>query len=130
MRRPSLIAILSGVAVAMALGVAGCITPSIPIPPPDPELMTFALAGDGADSNATFAYPANVNYVGSIVFVYNNDRGDPARRQRRSDPPGQRGARQPDRRDLPARRSDDLDLHPATQRRAVVDRLLQPLVRD
>jgi hypothetical protein len=60
---------------ALAGLCTGCITPSIPIPPPDPELMTFAVTGDGAASNATFAYPANVNYERSIVFVYNRDRG-------------------------------------------------------
>jgi len=63
-----------GVAV-VALAFAGCITPSIPIPPPDPELMTFEVTTTATDSSATFAYPANVNYVGSVVFVYNHDRG-------------------------------------------------------
>jgi hypothetical protein len=55
--------------------LAGCITPSIPIPPPDPELMLFEVTGDGASSSATFTYPANVNYEGSILYVYNLDRG-------------------------------------------------------
>jgi hypothetical protein len=68
------------VASTLLLGVfaglcAGCITPSIPIPPPDPELMTFMVTGDAAASSATFSYPANVNYERSIVFVYNRDRG-------------------------------------------------------
>ncbi len=66
MRRPTIISLFL---------LGGCITPSIPIPPPDPELMTFAVTTTGTDSSATFAYPANVNYVGSIVFVYNHDRG-------------------------------------------------------
>jgi len=57
------------------IGLAGCITPSIPIPPPDPVLMTFLVMGDGANTTATFSYPADHNYVGSIVFVYNRDRG-------------------------------------------------------
>lgn len=70
MRRPLVIA---GVMAALLTG--GCITPSIPIPPPDPELMEFAIAGDGATSTATFTYPANVNYRGSILFLYNRDRG-------------------------------------------------------
>jgi hypothetical protein len=55
--------------------LAGCITPSIPIPPPDPELMTFVVTGDGANSTATFTYPASVNYESSILYVYNRDRG-------------------------------------------------------
>lgn len=63
----------AGVIAGLLLG--GCITPSIPIPPPDPVLMTFVVTGDGANTTATFAYPANVNYRGSLVFVYNRDRG-------------------------------------------------------
>ena len=70
MRSPVAIA---GVLTGLLLG--GCITPSIPIPPPDPVLMTFAVTGDGANSAATFSYPPDHNYVGSLVFVYNRDRG-------------------------------------------------------
>lgn len=70
MRSPVAIA---GVFAGLLLG--GCITPSIPIPPPDPVLMTFMVMGDGANTTAAFSYPANHNYVGSIVFVYNRDRG-------------------------------------------------------
>jgi hypothetical protein len=70
MRSPVAIA---GVLAGLLLG--GCITPSIPIPPPDPVLMTFMVMGDGANTTATFSYPADHNYVGSIVFVYNRDRG-------------------------------------------------------
>ncbi len=72
MRRPSLA--IAGALVA-GLVIGGCITPSIPIPPPDPELMTFVVMGDGVNSSATFAYPADHNYENSIVFVYNLDRG-------------------------------------------------------
>jgi hypothetical protein len=55
--------------------LGGCITPSIPIPPPDPGRMTFAVKIEGQDSTATFAYPPDINYVDSIVFVFNRDRG-------------------------------------------------------
>jgi len=55
--------------------ISGCVTPSIPIPPPDPAKMTFALTGTGGDTRATFAYEAEINYVDSIVFVYNRTRG-------------------------------------------------------
>jgi len=67
--------LLLTLAVVAGLALGGCITPSIPIPPPDPELMTFAVTGDGANTQATFSYPANVNYRASIVYVYNRDRG-------------------------------------------------------
>ena len=62
-------------AIAAVIGLGSCITPSIPIPPPDPSLMEFAVTGTGNDTSATFTYPANQNYRGSIVFVYNRDRG-------------------------------------------------------
>ncbi|HWU89124.1 MAG TPA: hypothetical protein VN253_17785 [Kofleriaceae bacterium] len=56
-----------------ALG--GCITPSIPIPPPDPAKMTFSVMVTGDSSTARFTYPPDVNYVDTIVFVFNRDRG-------------------------------------------------------
>ncbi|MEJ7603796.1 MAG: hypothetical protein WKG01_38275 [Kofleriaceae bacterium] len=56
--------------------VGGCITPSIPIPPPDPARMLFEVDGIGGPvSTAVFSYPANVNYQGALVFVFNRDRG-------------------------------------------------------
>ncbi len=66
---------IAGVIVVAGLVLGGCITPSIPIPPPDPGLMTFAVTGDGANSSATFTYPADINYQNSILFLYNRDRG-------------------------------------------------------
>lgn len=55
--------------------ITGCITPSIPIPPPDPARMEFHLTGDAANHQASFTYPPDVNYVDSVVFVYNRDLG-------------------------------------------------------
>jgi hypothetical protein len=52
---------------------AGCLTPSIPIPPPDPSLMTFAITP--ASGVASFSYPATQNYIGSVVYVFNRDKG-------------------------------------------------------
>lgn len=57
----------------VALG--GCITPSIPIPPPDPAKMTFSITTTGNASTATFAYPPDINYIDTVVFVFNRDRG-------------------------------------------------------
>jgi hypothetical protein len=65
--------LLLSIVVLAALG--GCITPSIPIPPPDPGKMTFAVTVVGESSTATFAYPPDVNYIETIVFVFNRDRG-------------------------------------------------------
>ena len=65
--------------VLLVLGIAGlvggCITPSIPIPPPEPELMEFVVTGEGAASSASFTYPANINYERSILYLYNRDQG-------------------------------------------------------
>jgi hypothetical protein len=71
MRCPLLV--LAGAAGLLA--ASGCITPSIPIPPPDPGLMTFAITGDAGNTSATFTYPANANYHETIVYVFNRDRG-------------------------------------------------------
>ena len=58
-----------------AIVFAGCVTPSIPIPPPDPARMEFHLTGDVNNHAASFAYPPDVNYVAAVVFVYNRDLG-------------------------------------------------------
>ena len=55
--------------------IAGCVTPSIPIPPPDPARMNFDVTIVGTTSNAVFTYPPEQNYVDSIVYVFNRDRG-------------------------------------------------------
>ena len=63
-------------ALLIGLVVGGCITPSIPIPPPDPPGCWFEVDGvGGPDSTAVFSYPADVNYQGALVFVFNPDRG-------------------------------------------------------
>ena len=68
MRRLALIAVL---------GLAGCVTPSIPIPPPDPSLMTFTVTVDGSGviTGASFQYPPTVSYVGGVAYVYNRSIG-------------------------------------------------------
>jgi len=65
--------------------LGGCVTPSIPIPPPDPRQMTFAIQLEGQDSTATFAYSPNVNYADAVVFVFNRDRGSGVIQRARSD---------------------------------------------
>ena len=63
-----------GVAL-LVLGLAGCVTPSIPIPPPDPAMMTFTITVEGDMSMASFAYPAKADYGDAIVYVFNRDQG-------------------------------------------------------
>ena len=64
-------------ALGLAAGLAGCVTPSIPIPPPDPSSMTFAVTVDtgGAITSASLSYPATENYKGGITYVYNRTLG-------------------------------------------------------
>jgi hypothetical protein len=68
MRRLALIALL---------GALGCVTPSIPIPPPEPSLMTFTVTTDqnGTITSASLEYPPTVAYVGGVVYVYNRSIG-------------------------------------------------------
>ena len=64
------------VIIGLVSGLHGCVTPSIPIPPPDPASMTFKIAGLGTvESRASFEYPAEANYSGATVFIFNRDRG-------------------------------------------------------
>jgi len=37
--------------------------------------MDFAVTGDVGSRTASLTYPANDNYVGSVAYVYNRDRG-------------------------------------------------------
>jgi hypothetical protein len=65
------------IAWLVVFGFAGCFTPSIPIPPPDPALMTFNVGSNGSGvSDATFQYPADHNYIGGVVYVFDEDGGD------------------------------------------------------
>ncbi|RMH42820.1 MAG: hypothetical protein D6689_07095 [Deltaproteobacteria bacterium] len=61
------------VAVVAIAGTAGCNTPSIPIPPPDPDRMVFAVDPDAG--TATFEYGIQPEYGGAQVYVLNEDRG-------------------------------------------------------
>jgi hypothetical protein len=61
------------VIVALTLA-AGCVTPSIPIPPPDPSEMDFDIATDtDGTSNAVLTYPVDINYSGGFVYVLNHN---------------------------------------------------------
>jgi hypothetical protein len=57
------------------LAIAGCITPSIPIPPPDPSKMDFAISGTDGNTVTTLVYPADHNYAGGVVYVFNHETG-------------------------------------------------------
>lgn len=61
------------VSLGLAAGGVGCVTPSIPIPPPDPAMMNFTV--NGMDGTAVFSYPPKQDYEGAIVYVFNRDQG-------------------------------------------------------
>jgi hypothetical protein len=61
-------------ASALALAVvAGCVTPSVPVPPPEAESITFALDADAG--TVQFSYGPSPDFPGAIVYVFNRDRG-------------------------------------------------------
>jgi len=71
--------------VLVVLAFAGCVTPSIPIPPPDPAMMTFVVTVENQDSTATFSYPSKADYGDAIVYVFNRDQGVGIIEQARAD---------------------------------------------
>ena len=64
--------------IVCLFGIAGCVTPSIPIPPPDPVRMTFQVTTDpsGAITATSFSYPPVENYKGGVAYVYNRSIGE------------------------------------------------------
>ncbi|MEO8844148.1 MAG: hypothetical protein ABI591_02925 [Kofleriaceae bacterium] len=66
MRRLALIALL---------GLVACVTPSIPIPPPDPAQADFTVTTQDGASIAAFSYPADTNYVGATYYLFDHDTG-------------------------------------------------------
>jgi hypothetical protein len=86
--------------VVLVAALAGCVTPSIPIPPPDPQQMTFEL--DVEAGQGTFEYPPNSNYGDAIVYVYNRTVGEGIITTARAD--GSVGPSQP----FPARLDDEI----------------------
>lgn len=75
--RPRLLPARVRAAAALVLAgsavLAACITPSIPIPPPDQDGMTFEMNLEAG--TATFSYePADV-FAGAVVYIFNRDVG-------------------------------------------------------
>jgi hypothetical protein len=57
-------------ATLLALASAGCITPTIPIPPPDPTEMMGHFTVVGSVSTVSISYPTDHNYCGGIAYLY------------------------------------------------------------
>ena len=64
------------VIVCLVASLTGCITPSIPIPPPDPAKMTFDIDTTAPVNTAVFTYPPEDRIKDAIVFVFNRDQGE------------------------------------------------------
>ena len=64
---------LATLGVFLSIGLAGCITPSIPIPPPEPTAMTFSI--DTTAGQAQFSYRATDRFALAVVYIYNEDLG-------------------------------------------------------
>ena len=58
--------------LAIAL-VGACFTPSVPIPPPEPEKMAFDV--DLEAGTAQFTYEPNPLYSNGVVYIFNRDQG-------------------------------------------------------
>ena len=50
--------------------VAGCVTPSIPIPPPDPTRENMHFTVVGSTSTVQFNYPYDTHYIGGLAYLY------------------------------------------------------------
>ena len=53
--------------------LTSCVTPSVPIPPPEPERMVFSY--DGMAGQASFTFDPDPSYGGAIVYVFNRSQG-------------------------------------------------------
>ncbi|HEY1559171.1 MAG TPA: hypothetical protein VGF94_30325 [Kofleriaceae bacterium] len=69
------------VAIALAAGIAGCITPSIPIPPPDATKMEIDPSipipppEPGMETNWIFTYPASSIYANGTAYIFDRNLG-------------------------------------------------------
>ena len=61
--------------IALFAAIGGCITPSIPIPPPDPTELDATIVVSGNDSNVSFTYPPTAAYEGGVCEVFNRATG-------------------------------------------------------
>ncbi len=60
-------------AALILLALSGCVTPSVPIPPPEPESMAFQF--DPGLGTASFTFDRNASYGSAIVYVFNRSGG-------------------------------------------------------
>lgn len=63
--------------VIALVSLAGCVTPSIPIPPPDPSEMTVTIMPPDSNAAGTgvLSYPPNDQYNAGTAYVFNDTIG-------------------------------------------------------
>jgi hypothetical protein len=54
-------------------GLAACVTPSIPIPPPDPADVTVMF--NATSGKFSMTYPPEHAYIGGVAYVYDRTSG-------------------------------------------------------
>jgi len=57
----------------LVLGLAACVTPSIPIPPPDPSEISAQI--DATNGTVSLTYPPTQAYIGGTAYVFNRTKG-------------------------------------------------------
>jgi hypothetical protein len=60
--------------VALVAASAVCVTPSVPIPPPDVAKMTVEIDVD--QGSVQFAYAPDPSYGGALVYLFNESIGE------------------------------------------------------
>lgn len=64
---------LTFAAALAALAAAGCATPSVPVPPPRAESISFEV--DAEAGTARFSYGPSPDFAGALVYVLDRDKG-------------------------------------------------------
>jgi len=59
--------------IAAVAGLAACVTPSIPIPPPDPSLVSVMF--NATSGRFSLTYPPQHEYIGGVAYVYDRFTG-------------------------------------------------------
>jgi hypothetical protein len=62
------------VSAAVAASATGCFVPSVPVPPPDPAGMSFALTAE--QGTATYQANLGVNWPNTKVIVFDEQTGE------------------------------------------------------
>ncbi len=61
------------ISLIVAVGLAACVTPSIPIPPPDPTQIDASVSS--TTGKVSLTYPPTHEYIGGVAYVYNRSQG-------------------------------------------------------